>query len=197
MPVSLIPSFLFFAFTSGITPGPANLCSLSAALNYGRDRALKQWRGLFAGFWVVALMSAVVSYFLGNALGTYVRYMSYVGAAYLLWLAWHIWRSSDSGEADAARNCNFWTGFLVNLTNVKVILYCITALGSYVLPYSQSFKSLLGLAVFLPFTGPMCNLVWIFAGTKLRAVFSKYRKPLNAVMALSLVLCAFSIVSYS
>ena len=43
----------------------------------------------------------------------------------------------------------------------------------------------------------MCNLVWIFAGTKLRAVFSKYRKPLNAVMALSLVLCAFSIVSYS
>ena len=197
MPVSLIPSFIFFAFNSGITPGPANLCSLSAALNYGKDQALKQWRGLFAGFWIVALASAVISYFLGNVLGTYVRYMSYVGAAYLLWLAWHIWKSTDTGDADPSKNCNFWTGLLVNLTNVKVILYCITALGSYVLPYSQTLRSLLGLAVFLPFTGPMCNLVWIFAGTKLRSLFTAHRKLLNGVMALSLVYCAFSIVSHS
>ena len=30
MPVSLIPAFLFYCYTNGITPGPANLCSLSA-----------------------------------------------------------------------------------------------------------------------------------------------------------------------
>ena len=43
----------------------------------------------------------------------------------------------------------------------------------------------------------MCNLVWIFAGTKLRALFREHRKLLNGIMALSLVLCAISIVSYS
>lgn len=32
MPISLIPSFLLYCFVGGITPGPANLCSLSAAL---------------------------------------------------------------------------------------------------------------------------------------------------------------------
>lgn len=28
MPILLIPSFLLYCFVGGITPGPANLCSL-------------------------------------------------------------------------------------------------------------------------------------------------------------------------
>ncbi len=35
MPISLIPSFLLYCFVGGITPGPANLCSLAAALRCG------------------------------------------------------------------------------------------------------------------------------------------------------------------
>ena len=50
MPISLIPSFLIYCFVGAITPGPANLCSLGAALRYGRGPALRQWRGLFCGF---------------------------------------------------------------------------------------------------------------------------------------------------
>ncbi len=42
MPVSLIPSFLAYCYIGAITPGPANLCSLSAALRYGKGPALKQ-----------------------------------------------------------------------------------------------------------------------------------------------------------
>ena len=43
MPVSLLPSFLSFCFINGITPGPANLCSLSTAMNEGKQAALRQW----------------------------------------------------------------------------------------------------------------------------------------------------------
>jgi cysteine/O-acetylserine efflux protein len=52
MPILLIPSFLLYCFVGGITPGPANLCSLGAALRYGRGPALRQWRGLFCGFFL-------------------------------------------------------------------------------------------------------------------------------------------------
>ena len=45
MPVALIPSFLFYCYINGITPGPANLCSLSASLNAGKKVALRQWWG--------------------------------------------------------------------------------------------------------------------------------------------------------
>ncbi|MBR1702540.1 MAG: LysE family transporter [Lachnospiraceae bacterium] len=202
MPFRLIPSFLFYCYVNGITPGPANLCSLYAALNYGKERALKQWKGLFTGFAIVALVSVFLNYFLGNVLGDYVKWLSYIGAAYLIWLAVHTVRSAvgaekdadENAEKDAEKNCNFFTGLLVQLTNVKIILFCMTALSSFVLPYSRSFFSLLLVGVFLPFTGPICNLAWLFAGAKLQKLFYEHRKVINWIMAGALVLCAVSLV---
>ena len=212
MPVRLIPTFLFFCYVNGITPGPANIASLSAAVNYGREAALRQWRGIWTGFAIDSVAAVMVSFFLGNVIGPYVQYLSWIGAAYLLWMAWHTLKGAMEAEgtdetgkedsetartreaSEAAKNCNFMTGLLVNLTNVKVIVFCMTALGSFVLPYSQSLQSLLAVGIFLPFTGPVCNLAWIFAGTKLRDLFKEHRKTLNIIMAAALVLCAISLV---
>ncbi|MBR1586043.1 MAG: LysE family transporter [Clostridia bacterium] len=200
MPVSLLPSFLFFCFVNGITPGPANLCSLSAAMNYGKKAALRQWRGLFTGFAVVALASVLINYFLGSVMGEYVRYMAWVGAAYLLWMAWRLirplFREAGPGAARAAdgRGVSFWTGLAVNLTNVKIMVFCMTALSSFVLPYTRSFLSLLLVGLFLPFTGPVCNLAWLFAGVKLQALFDRHKALFNVLMALSLMYCAVALV---
>ena len=194
MPFSLVPSFLVFCFLNAITPGPANLCSLSAAMKYGRKRALLQWRGLFTGFFIDSMAAVLVSYFLGNALGGAVRYLSFIGAAYIIWLAIHLLRDDGTSAEVADRGCNFMTGLLVNLTNVKVILYCLTALSTFVLPYTHDFLHLLAVGLFLPFTGPVCNLVWLFAGDRLRTLFTRHRKPLNIAMAVSLILCAVRIV---
>lgn len=194
MPVSLIPSFLIYCFVGGITPGPANLCSLGAALRYGRGPALRQWRGLFCGFFLDSMGAVAVTWLLGAALDRYVGALSWVGAAYLLWMAWHMLRP---GGADPDRDPaapTFLTGLLVNLTNVKVIIFCITALSGYVLPYNPSLWALLPVGIFLPFTGPVCNLVWLFAGASLQRLFANYRKTVDLVMALSLALCAASMV---
>ena len=195
MPASIIPSFLYYCFIAGITPGPANLCSLNASMRYGRKQALKQWRGLFAGFWVIAIGSVLITYFLGGVLGSSVSILAWIGAAYLVHLGVHILRSGKSKSTEEAnKNCNFFTGLIVNLTNVKIMLTCLTALSSYVLPYDQSFRSLLLVGIFLPFTGPICNLAWLFTGAALQRFFEKYEKPVNIVMAVSLFYCAFSLV---
>jgi len=195
MPASLIPSFLLYCFVGAITPGPANLCSLSAALRYGKKAALRQWRGLFCGFAVVSLLSALITWLLGTALNRYVSMLSWIGAAYILWLAWQT--LGDSGHAADGSNpaapC-FRTGLLLQLTNVKVMIYCLSILAVYVLPYSGSFHALLAMAIFLPFTGPIANLVWLFAGAGLQKVFANHRKAVNLVMAISLTACAVSLV---
>ena len=194
MPVSLIPSFLIYCFVGAITPGPANLCSLGAALRYGRGPALRQWRGLFCGFFLDSMGAVAVTWLLGAALDRYVGALSWVGAAYLLWMAWHMLRP---GGADPDRDPaapTFLTGLLVNLTNVKVIIFCIAALSGYVLPYNSSIWALLAVGLFLPFTGPMCNLVWLFAGASLQKLFARHRRTVDVAMALSLALCAVSLV---
>ncbi len=195
MPAILLPSFLLYCFVGAITPGPANLCSLSAALRYGKKAALRQWRGLFTGFAVISLSSALITWLLGTAFNRYVGMLSWVGAAYILWLAWQTLR--DSGHAapaaDPAKPC-FRTGLLLQMTNVKVMIYCLSIMAIYVLPYTDSPWALFAMGVFLPFTGPIANLVWLFAGAGLQKVFADYRKAVNIVMAIALAACAVSLV---
>lgn len=194
MPLAILPSFLAYCYIGAITPGPANLCSLSASLRYGRKPALRQWRGLFTGFFLVSMASVLVTYFLGALLNDYVPLFSWVGAAYILWMAFHMLRSSGDIELQEVDAPCFRRGLLVQLTNVKVMVFCLTALTSYVLPYTRSFLALLAVGLFLPFTGPMANLVWLFAGAALQKLLSRHRKAVDVVMALSLALCALSLV---
>lgn len=194
MPASMLPSFLLYCYIGAITPGPANLTSLAAALRYGKKPALHQWRGLFFGFFLVSMASVLVTWLLGTMLNEYVGYLAWVGAAYILWMAWHMLRSSGVEAEDNPDQPSFRRGLLVQLTNVKIMVFCLTALASYVLPYTDSFWWLLGVGLFLPFTGPIANLVWLFAGASLQKLFSRHRRAVDIVLALSLVACAISLV---
>ena len=52
----------------------------------------------------------------------------------------------------------------------------------------------LAVGIFLPLTGPLCNLVWLFAGASMQSLFANYRREVDIAMALSLALCAISLV---
>ena len=194
MPTSLIPSFLLFCYVGAITPGPANICSLSAALRYGKKAALVQWRGIFVGFACVSLASVVVTWLLGTALSQYVGFLSWIGAAYILWMAWHTLRSSGIQADNDPAKPSFRNGLFLQLTNVKIMICCLTAMTSYVLPHTNSFWSLLAVGLFMPFTGPIANLLWLFAGASLQKLFENHRRTVDIVMAIALVLCAISLV---
>lgn len=194
MPVSIIPSFSLYCFVSAITPGPANLCSLASAMKYGRRQALRQWRGIFVGFAVVALSASAMVWFLGMVLNRYLHVLTWIGAAYILWLAWHILCSENTDGIDTGEHCNFLTGLFVQLTNAKIIIFSMTALTTYSLPYAGSYWDVLKLAVLLPFTGPVANLLWLFTGASLRRFFERNQKAVNTVMAFSLGFCAISII---
>ena len=194
MPASMIPSFLIYCYVGAITPGPANLCSLSAAIRYGRGPALRQWRGLFTGFFLVSMGSVAVTYFLGAVLDKAVAALSWLGAAYLLWMAWHTLRASADPARREAAAPSFRQGVLVQLTNVKIMVFCAVALSSYVLPYTHSFRTLLLTGLFLPLTGPVANLAWLFAGAALQKLFADHGRTVDVAMAAALALCAVSLV---
>lgn len=194
MPIQILPSFLFYCYITGITPGPANLCSLSAAMQFGKRQALKQWLGLLAGFFADAMAAVFIAFFLGTILNNYAKFLAYIGAAYLVYLALKMLRQTYSAEGGSQKTPGFFTGLFVNLTNVKVILFCISALTTFVLPYSRNFAAVFLAGMFLPFTGPVCNLAWLFAGDFLHRFFAGHTKTVNIVMAFSLLLCAASLV---
>ena len=196
IPAELIPSFLFYAFVSGITPGPANLSSLSVALSYGKSSAVRQWYGIFTGYSIVAILSAFVCYFIGTNFENHIRTLSFIGLLYIVWLAFKQFREAFHPQISSGENADngkFTTGVLIQLTNVKIMIFCISAISLYSLPYHSDFISILLFALLLVFTGPICNLVWIFAGVILKRFFGEYHKTINILMGLSLLFCAASI----
>lgn len=195
MPLELLPSLLFAILVVGYTPGPANLYSLACCLKFGRRKALKMWRGLFTGFVIDITVMVVLTHILGEIMGQYIVYLKYVGAAYILWLAWKMLRNIGNQKAEAD-TCTFTSGLLMQLTNAKMLLFELTVFSVYVIPYtedlpeSQQLLKLFMVAALLLLAGPGANMAWLYAGAYLRRFFSKYEKQVEIIMAILLVLCA-------
>lgn len=193
MPLTLLPSLLLAIFAVGYSPGPANLYSLACCLKFGRRKALKMWRGLLTGFSIAVIIMAVLTHLLGEVMGDYVIYLKYLGAAYILWLAWKMWRFSGQNNAEA-QECSFSSGLIVQLTNAKMLLFDLTAFSVYVMPYSNKLSDLLVVAALLLLAGPGANLAWLYAGAYLRRFFAKHQKKVDVVMSVLLALCAIYII---
>ena len=193
MPLSQLPTLLLYILIVGYTPGPANIYSLTCAMKYGRKQALMMWRGLLTGFTIAVIGMAVLSHLLGEALGDYVAYLKYLGAAYILWLAFQIYRESGA-KVKSARLCTYWSGLVMQLTNAKMLLFDLTVFSLFVLPYSDRLIDMFPVAALLLLAGPGANLLWLLAGDYLRHIFGKYQKQIDIVMALLLVLCAVVIL---
>lgn len=196
MPLEVLSSFLLFALVSSITPGPANLVTFATAMQFGKKTAFRQWTGLWTGYFIVNAVSVLIVYFLGVSFTKYIKMLSFVGVAYMLYLAFHMLRMNYSTEQNAVKEPGFGRGLLVQFTNVKIMITIITCLSSYVLPYYQNFGHLALFSLLLPLIGPSCPLLWLFAGSWLQKVFMKHQKLMNIIMAALLTLCAVSLIVF-
>ena len=195
MPYSLLPTLLLQILVIGYTPGPANIYSLAMSLRHGRRESLRMWLGLLTGFSIAACVVSVLTHLLGIAIGEYVSYLKYAGAAYLVVLAYKIYkRNGKMSEQDSA--CSFGSGMVVQLTNAKMLLFELTQFSTFVLPYSNKLTDLLEVAAWLTLAGPGGNLVWILAGSSLRGFFAQYGRLVDTLSAIALILCALWIVMF-
>lgn len=192
MPFHLLPSLLLSLFAVGYAPGPANIYALSCSLVYGRRKSMVAWAGLLCGFITASLIAAVAAHFAGMAMKEYVPYIKYIGAAYILYLAWKTSRASISREGNMP--CTFKDGFFVQLTNAKMILFDLTVYSTFVLPYSEKFVDLLPVAALLLIAGPGSNLAWLLAGSILSRFVARHQRAFDVGIAVALVACAAMIL---
>ena len=134
-------AFLSYVILTAITPGPNNIMSMSNASRYGFRRSLPFNFGVFAGFIAVMSASALFSSLLYNVMPSVKPFMLCVGAAYILWLAWTVWRDTPHGEGERQVNTNtFLSGMTLQFVNVKVILYCITTMSCRIITGCRSSR---------------------------------------------------------
>lgn len=188
-------AFYSYVLLSTFTPGPNNIMCMSNASKYGFKKTIPFVLGAVSGFFVVICLSAVFSSLLYSFIPTIEPYMLVVGAAYILWLAWTVWRSKPHDEKKGLAAVNsYGSGLLLQFVNVKGILFSITAMSSFILPFYQGMPAISVFAAAMAGVGLVSTLSWALFGAAFERFFRKYSKTANAVMALFLVYCAVMMI---
>ncbi len=185
-------SFLTYALVTAVTPGPNNIMSMSNGGRLGFRRALPFNLGIWAGFSAVMCLCTLFCSALSAMIPKLRLPMLFLGAAYMLYLAWETFRSS--GVEENHSHSGFVSGALLQFINPKIYIYCIISMEAYILPfYAGNWAVLFGFALLLAFIGFASTLCWSAFGSAFKVLFSKHARIVNSVMALLLVYCAVSL----
>lgn len=169
MNLELLLAFVAFAFVTSITPGPNNMMLLASGVNFGLRRSVPHMLGISLGFMVLVIC---VGLGLGQlfaqfpALYTLLRYL---GAAYLLYLAWKIAGSGapDSASSERGKPFTFLQAAAFQWINPKAWVMAIGAITTYTPQENFLVNVLLIAGLFALVNCPSVGL-WTVAGTLLR-----------------------------
>ena len=185
--------FLIYCFITAYTPGANNLLSMSNAVRLGFRRSIRFNFGILAGFAVVMSVCTAFSATLYSFLPKIKMVMQILGVAYMLYLAWKVWRSSADVNIDGGKETGFFAGMILQFANPKIYIYAITAMSLYILPIYHSIGSMIVFTIVLTLIGASGSFVWALFGAAFCRVLSKHTKAVNLVMALLLVYCAVAL----
>lgn len=128
----LIGPLILFALAMALTPGPNNIMVTASAANFGFRRVVPHMLGVTLGF---AVMLLALGLGLAGVFHTEPRLhlaMKYLGAAYLLYLAWRIARAGEgNGGSARARPITFLEGAAFQWINPKAWIIALGAMTAY------------------------------------------------------------------
>lgn len=193
MPIHIMTSFILYCIINAFTPGPGNVLALNTVTNYGWKKGRPLFLGIFAGYYVVQAICAVFVFGVSSFLPNVFQILKYVGAAYILWLAFHIAASKPDANSDS-KSASFTKGFMLQFVNVKIYMFGITALTGYITDYSVSLSVLLIFEMVIATIGTIATITWIGLGVLIQKYYTKYYRVINIVLALTLLECVYSML---
>lgn len=188
-----LSDFFIYCFITAYTPGANNLLSMSNAARLGFRRSFRFNLGILGGFAIVMTICTVFSTTLYSFLPKIKLILQILGAGYMLYLAWKVWKSSADLSAESGKEASFLSGMILQFANPKIYIYAITAMTLYILPVYHSLGTIAAFTVLLALIGASGSFVWALFGSAFCKFFSKHTKSVNLVMALLLVYCAIAL----
>jgi threonine/homoserine/homoserine lactone efflux protein len=172
-----------------VTPGPTNIMILSTVHNYGVKKALEFSIGASFAFFILLSISGIFNSLLMNYLPNIIVILQVVGAMYMLYLAYQIFKINNTSKKQNQFS-SFKTGFFMQFVNPKPVLFTLTVFPSFILPYYTSFWHLTLFVLLITIIACVAFLSWILFGKVLKSFLDKYNKLVNNIMAIFLIVCA-------
>ena len=193
----LIATISVYYFVMYVTPGPNNSILTASGIKFGFIRSIPNIIGISSGHGV---QLALVCFGLGSLFSQFpilLEVLKYIGACYLLYLAWKMFGSLNiSRTEEKSSPLKYYEAILFQFVNPKAWVICITAVSLF---YPEKENLIIG-TLFLVIMSTIINLpsisMWAFGGSVIRHYLSneKLKKIIEWLLAILLFGTAISIV---
>ena len=192
MPIFAQLPLLFYILISVLTPGPANISTSSLAVLHGFRRTLAYQAGLAVGVFVMMLAAGLVGSGLLGWFPGLEPILRYVGAAYILYLAYSLIRASYHFSEGKTLPLGFWRGLALQISNPKLVVFALTLFTSFLAPLAGSPARIAAAAFVLASVAAAGNAAWALFGAQLKDRLANPRVALwvNIALAAFLVFAA-------
>lgn len=187
---ALIPFLVITIYT----PGPNNVSSAAMAAKFGMRRTWSYMCGIATGFFLLLVFSGLFSGGIMSAIPQLEGIVKWVGAAYILWLAWGLVKENPGGnlatKGYVARG--FFKGMVLQCVNGKAVVFSLTL---YTVFFSSILSRLGPVLISAFFIAVMCLfslILWAAFGAGIERLMGSpfKRRALNYGFALMLVVTA-------
>ena len=193
----LILAISIYYFVMYATPGPNNSILTASGIKFGFIRSIPNIIGISSGH---GLQLALVCFGLGSLFSQFpilLEVLKYIGACYLLYLAWKMFGSLNiSRTEEKSSPLKYYEAILFQFVNPKAWVICITAVSLF---YPENVNLIIG-TLFLVIMSTIINLpsisMWAFGGSIIRRYLSnkKLKTIIEWILAILLLGTAISIV---
>ena len=188
--------FVTYTFVMSITPGPNNVMLTASGANFGLRRTVPHILGICVGFVVQLLAVCTGLSVLFARWPALQSALGWVGAAYLLYLGWHMLGRSDAQARAGGQPVSFLQAAMFQFLNPKAWVMTVTA-ATLFLPREMGFLAGgLYMVAVMEGIGLPCMAVWAVFGSSLKSFIGapRGRRVFNVAMALALATTAVMMV---
>ncbi|MEK3792820.1 LysE family transporter [Paenibacillus sp. FSL R7-0204] len=185
-----ILSFIIYCIVVTFTPGPTNIVILSSVQHHGTRQTMVYVSGATLAFGLLLAASALLNHLLAGVLPEILRIMQIAGSVYMLYLAYQVYHMGRSSGEVTRHSASFYSGLLMQFVNPKVLLFTLTVIPGYVMPYYDSSAAAFGFVLLVTFIGFLAFTTWVAFGSVFRSFLQQHRRVMNTLMALFLVYSA-------
>ncbi len=187
-----ITSFLIYCMIATFTPGPTNIVIMSTVHNFGAKKAMKYTYGATIGFGLLLVISAMLNTMLITIIPKILIMMQIIGSIYMFYLAYQIYKTGTSNPT-VNQTATLMSGILMQFLNPKVILFTMTVIPSFIMPYYKAIPAVTISIIAIMLIGFSAFTTWVLFGTIFKEFLQKHNKIVNVMMTLFLAYAAIMI----
>ena len=184
-----IASFVIYCVVVTFTPGPTHIVILSTVQGYGTKKAMEYAYGATLAFGALLAISAILNTLLVAVIPKILMIMQVVGSLYIVYLAYQIYQMDTSSSA-GQQVATFQTGFIMQFVNPKVVLFTMTVIPGFVMPYYTETSALTLFVAMITAIGFLAFVTWVIFGAIFKELLTKHQRLVNTSMSAFLIYSA-------